>query len=642
MVSYRLSVVVLFMVLTGHVRAFADLTDTLFPIEAVEVQGLRFEEYQSGASVYELDSLTLSLYQGESISGLLSAQSPAVVKEYGPGGLSGISIRGGGSHHASVVWNNINIQSPMHGGVNFTTLPTCFVDRAFIQLGGASTLFGSGTASGSIHLEDDLAFRKGPSLILSVSAGSPRDYFHSGKTGISSKRFASSLKYYFRHNENSFTYRNPYLPGEKKPVEKLTHGGFRQYGLAQSNKISLSRTSWLGSSIWILDHSKEIPALMSTFKPSEADQKERNLLYSVYYRKRWEKVQFKLQSGGFYNQVLYHNVADIGIIDNNNFSFSYINFAELLIPVRSATRLGFILEQKHEQGNSGAYRNRHIRDVLSAVASLNYSGPKLAATITFREELVNGKPIPLVFSAGMDYRLTEQWMLKSQVSKNYSLPTFNDLYWYADEYSKGNPDLAPESGWSADAGIHFLRRETNYALDLSTTYFANFMDNWIRWIPDSSGIWTPVNLQEALSHGVETGALYRYQIRKGVFDLRIRYTWNAAFVTRLEGVDITSKSQMSYIPEHHCYLAAGLTVGRFRVSYNQSYFSRRATDNAGGSLQGYTLGNAGVRYSLPLNSAGKLEFSLRIQNLWNTDYEVSKGYAMPLRHYYLGINYLLF
>ncbi len=132
--------------------AFADITDTIYTIEEIQVKANRLEQYLIGSSVQQIDSQTLNNYQSQSLAELLSHQSLVSVKTYGPGGVAGISIRGGGSHHASVIWNGINIQSPMNGEVNFSTLPVSFIDKAYIQFGGATTLFGSGTATGSIFI----------------------------------------------------------------------------------------------------------------------------------------------------------------------------------------------------------------------------------------------------------------------------------------------------------------------------------------------------------------------------------------------------------------------------------------------------------------------------------------------------------
>ncbi|MDV7399099.1 TonB-dependent receptor, partial [Arthrospira platensis SPKY1] len=64
-----------------------------------------------------------------------------------------------------------------------------------------------------------------------------------------------------------------------------------------------------------------------------------------------------------------------------------------------------------------------------------------------RQELVDGAFTPIAPSLGLERPLTNWLSLKARFSRNYRLPTFNDLYWQPG----GNPDLLAESGWSQEA-----------------------------------------------------------------------------------------------------------------------------------------------------------------------------------------------
>lgn len=637
MEKYRYTLIAFFLICIGNISAFAGITDTVFTIEAIEVEGNRLNSFQTGASLYSVDSVTLGFYKAVSIAGILEQEAPVSVRSYGPGGQASISIRGGGSHHASVVWNSINIQSPMHGGVNFSALPGCFIDRVSLQLGGATTLFGSGTATGSIHLDDNLSRTRGFSGQFSTYASTSKNYLHTGRLELGGSRITSSIKYLIEDSENEFKYRNTYLPGESKPVEKQEHSSYRQYGIAQTNRILLSERSWMGTSIWWLDLKKEIPPLMSSFKPSIATLHDRNLLYSAFFRHAGNKLDIKIQTGGFSNQILYWNVINLDTINNNNHSFTYLNFAELSYQLPAGFKTGLIVEQKSERGNSGAYNKRHQRDLLSGVLSLSYTHDRFSTAVSFRQEVANKNPIPLVFSAGAELELSDSWQINAQISKNFSLPTFNDLYWFSDTYSRGNPNLMPESGWSADAGTEYRKKTGAGITSLRLTLFINYINNWIRWMEDSAGIWIPRNYDESVSRGLECFAEQRRTLGQWTIGVSGFYTMNPAYIKSAGNSENHARNQMAYIPMHSGRLNLEIRFERFRVYYNQTFTGKRNTDNAAGSLEAYSLGNLGIQYLVPYRET-KLQMQLRIQNIWNADYQLMKGYAMPLRQIEAGVS----
>src|SRR5690554_4398770 len=141
-------------------------------LKEVRVTSTRLREFAVGASVTSPDSSLMNLHQEESLSSLLSAASGIDIKTYGVGGLTSLSMRGGRTNHTAVLWNGLNIQSPMNGGVNLSVMPVRFFNHVEVQRGGSGTLFGSGAVSGVIHLsgKDLLGMKNG--LNVSASTGS--------------------------------------------------------------------------------------------------------------------------------------------------------------------------------------------------------------------------------------------------------------------------------------------------------------------------------------------------------------------------------------------------------------------------------------------------------------------------------------
>ncbi len=614
----------------------ADITDTLLAIPEIEIQANRLNYYLIGASVQSIDSNTLSNYESRSLAELLSQQSLIAVNAYGPGGHSSISIRGGAAHHASVIWNGINIQSPMHGGVNFTALPVSFIDKAQIQYGGASTLFGSGNATGSLHMSEVLGFDQGLKGEISGYAGSANNFVESGKIILSKKKWVSSIKLFAQQNRNNFMFQNT----EKinNPYEKLEHAGYNQIGISQSNKFIVGQHAWMGTNIWLLNFNKDIPSLMGDYSTGEATQNDRNMMYSAYYKYARRRLQLKFQTGGFYNQVLYNNPGFA--ISNKNRSFSIINIAEITSAVHKRVDVGLILEQKYEKAESGSYQSAEIRNILSPILSLRYHGHPFIASLNIRQELVDRELIPLVFSGGFDLAITTSISFKSQVSRNYSLPTMNDLYWQNDGLSKGNPYLMPETGWSGEGGFYFEMIKKNARYFSNVVAFNNQITNWIRWIPDTNEIWTPQNLLKGQSRGIEAIAGIKMKHKSFKYGISGHYGYTQAVSLESGETEMAEGDQLWYVPKHKGTLSIGVGTLYLTAEYTQSFVGERTYDNAQGTLESYTVGNILLKSLLPLK-ANSIEFHFNINNLWNTNYQVKHAYAMPLRQYMIGIKFLI-
>jgi iron complex outermembrane receptor protein len=117
----------------------------------------------------------------------------------------------------------------------------------------------------------------------------------------------------------------------------------------------------------------------------------------------------------------------------------------------------------------------------------------------------------------------ETTVLKISHGKHFLAPTPNDLYWPADLFTRGNPDLKPEIGWHTD--VTFEQSLLKDKLFMTMSYFNWNVDNKIQWEPDSQGAFTPINLGGYKADGIEAG------IKIGPFydlTLALNYTYTNA------------------------------------------------------------------------------------------------------------------
>ena len=74
--------------------------------------------------------------------------------------VSSPSFRGTTAQQTAVVWNGININSQLLGQTDFNTVSTRGYNSIAVKAGGGSVVYGSGAIGGTIHLNNDLKFKK--------------------------------------------------------------------------------------------------------------------------------------------------------------------------------------------------------------------------------------------------------------------------------------------------------------------------------------------------------------------------------------------------------------------------------------------------------------------------------------------------
>ena len=118
----------------------ARLNRRLHRLGEVRVRALGPEQFAVGSTRMVLDSAELAQYRGGSVAEVLQARTPLALKNYGPGNLATIALRGTSAQHTAVLWNGLNIMLPTLGQNDFALLPLAATTRVAIQPGPAAAL----------------------------------------------------------------------------------------------------------------------------------------------------------------------------------------------------------------------------------------------------------------------------------------------------------------------------------------------------------------------------------------------------------------------------------------------------------------------------------------------------------------------
>ncbi|MFO7999826.1 MAG: TonB-dependent receptor [Marinilabilia sp.] len=596
-------------------------------LEEVRVTSSRLNDYAVGATVERPDTSLIQMHHQESLSSLLSNISGVSLKTYGSGGLSSVSLRGGMSDHTAVMWNGINIQSPMNGGVNFSSMPVSFFSNVEVQHGGSGTLFGSGAMSGVVHLSGEDLFKRDNAVNGSLSMGSfgMRSAYAGFKTG--SREFASRLSIFGKEADNDFTFENSSRIGS--PEEKQTNAAMEQYGILQENHWRVSDKSMIKTGIWYQFFDKDLQTLMTSRQPNNTNQTDNNFVASASYKYYSSSGTLLLKQGLVRNKVVYSDPDMVDPQTDNNV-VSWINEVDYKYNIGSDHSINGGVNYTYEKARSGGYSETASRNRMAFFLSgrFGFDSGRGSVVLSGRNEMSDEGSQPLVFSLGTGYDLFSNLKIKGNFSRNYRLPDLNDLFWKEDGYARGNPDLQPESGWSGDIGIDYDPGINGVRTVLDITAFASRTRDLIIWLPEDGGKWMPHNKQEGKAYGLETGIKTSARLGENALRGRLFYTHTRSV---LSSDDEYNDQQMIYTPENKLTANASYVRGPAYSTLAVRYVGERYYDHSS-VLEAYASGDLSLGYKRQLYGVDT-DLSFKVNNLWNTNYQVVAWYAMPPRHY---------
>jgi len=196
--------------------------------------------------------------------------------------------------------------------------------------------------------------------------------------------------------------------------------------------------------------------------------------------------------------------------------------------------------------------------------------------------------------------------------------------------------LLNESGYTTDIGLvqNFNFGGLNFKVE--QTIFYNEIDNLIVWQPRSSdGKWEPINKNQGKARGIELGITTTIELGLSELGIKESYAYNDATTTDDNG---KTWQRQVYSPEHNSNTSVWWKYKDLRANFLLNYYSLRNIDNAGNTLPAYTLGDFSLGYSF-ITEKLRIDLTGKINNIWDTQYQVTNGYAMPMRNYMVSAKF---
>ena len=170
--------------------------------------------------------------------------------------------------------------------------------------------------------------------------------------------------------------------------------------------------------------------------------------------------------------------------------------------------------------------------------------------------------------------------------------------------------------------------------------YQNIVQDQIRWLPGSSGYWTPKNISRVRSRGLELS--FQWAHVSGRHKIRFSYTFGRAIKQKAETAnDLTAGNQIPFLPQEQWGLFAQTGWRRWRTGMLLRHTGFRYTDFSNDSnsiLPSFTTGRIWLQGKMLLGKTAIVP-EVIIENILNQSYQVLKGFPMPGRYVQIGCSF---
>ena len=519
----------------------------------------------------------------------------SVVANGGLGQESTLAIRGLGETYIGVTYDGIEVTDPSAptNAFAFGQLTRAAVGRLEVAKGTQTAVYGSDAIAGAINITSWRPERDGFSGQATVEAGS-------------NKTFAATLSLgnRFDNGEVAFTASRIVSDGYAADVTNTEIDGFQQTLLSFSVEGSLSERFGAGVTIFHSDDETEYDAFGSTvglsdgtrngarvFGTYDSDMIAHELAFSYFDTNRDEISAF----GPFPFEGTRKKVEYIGRADYSE-DLGLAFGADWTQEISSAGGVPF------EDENAGIF------------GELNYAVSDYTdIAISLRHDVYSEFSDQTTGRLAVVHRMPGDLTLKGTLGTGYRAPSLQERFGFG-----GDPTFVPEESLGGDLGI--TKDFENGSV--SATAFYTEIDNLIRYDRATFSLFQLPGT--TISQGVELAA--ERQIGSAILFGNYTYT-DAA----------TQGALLVRVPRHDLVVGVEMPLtGKLNGGFDIRHVRGLSDVDAVGTsvaLDDYTVASLRLTYQI-----GEMtEAYVRVENIFDEDYQTTLGYDAPRRGVFVGL-----
>ncbi len=624
--------------------------------------------YTGSAAVQQISAQQIKKLPTLQLSDALKYMSGVVVRDYGgTGGMKTVSVRGLGTQHTGVAYDDITLTDCQTGQIDLGKLSLENVasialivgldDKIFVpaRLFSYSSLLKINTIN--VIPVKPFCFRVGGSVgmygFYELQAGVTHKV-HSKKRD--DRLFYWNLSADAMRSKGDYPYTLHYGGATDSVSHERRKNAETMTLNTEFNAVwQIDRTQRFNVKLYYYNSARELPSA-TIFYNSESHQKLWNqnafgqAHYHKYFNDRWA-YQANAKFNYDYTRYLdpdYLNAE--GFLDNRYHQHeSYLSNTVLYTPItekdslRHLRSLQFALAEDvfYQQMRANSLEYAHpgrftSLTSLSAIISGNRWKVNANLLLTYVNNIIEENPdiqdyIHISPSAGASFDLTKILYLRFFYKNIFRMPTFNDLYYR----EVGNVNLNPEKTHQWDLG--FVLKEAHLAAGRITVsasldgYFNIVKDKIVAFPSHNLFSWTMLNYGKVYIAGAELNTFWQYRITSKYI---LRLNGNATYQKAVDRTDPDGKTfnhQIPYTPLWSGSFSLSLQTPWITVTYAMIGCSNRysLTQNIpANEVAGYTDHGITFSHDFKFRKESVLSLKLELLNIANKNYEIIRNYPM--------------
>ncbi|KAB1065166.1 TonB-dependent receptor [Salibacter halophilus] len=519
-----------------------------------------------GGYIHNLPQTSLDKEQNGSLSDLLKTSGPAFIKDYGPSGISSLSIRGSSASQTRVYFDDVELNNPSLGQFDLKNIPVWFLDNAMIEQGVASQNSPFGGIGGNIQLNSKSLPSEKFGISIMGNAGSFDRYTGAADVSFRREKYYQSTRYIYREQQNDFEFLNI----GQSPTQKrdLYHAAFYQQGFMHESGF-MSKNFHGAVKVIHTNTNREIPPIMPSYG-SEVKQRQKDDLTIVQMPLAYQLKKWKLELKPAYTQqsIIYQD--PLANIDSKAVSKSAQNVARAEGEISKNITLNIQYAQQLNWVENNQLETDKQQRKFSFLHELKYHPKDWNFTLRYKPVVMDDLFDLGVFTGGISRKLN-RIKIFGVAARNVRFPTLNDLYWVG----AGNPNLQMEEAYNYELGFDWsIIQNKSLSVNIINTVFYNDVDNWIQWIPQENGKWSPENYRNVEQHGLESKLEVKTKLTENLqYSIITDYAYTVAENKRGE----LSGNQLIYVPKHQFKIVQDLAYKKWQLAAFTQFTGERFT-----------------------------------------------------------------
>jgi vitamin B12 transporter len=583
------------------------------------------EAQSTGANVTVVTEAELAAAGDVQLSSFLGRLPGVSVVQTGPvGTVSDVRIRGAHPRYTVVYIDGVRVNDPASANAAFAfgTLTTADIGRVEILRGSQSARFGSAAVGGVINITTRGATEPGTSQRVFMEAGSYRTLNLGYGFAQASERGELAF------NASRLQTRGFSAADEAEGATEPD--GFRATRLSFSGRHRVTDALTLGVSAFAQRSRGEYDGfgfnpVLGDFGPVDADNVERRREFGgrvfAEYELGVHRHVFDLTGYRLNRQDDFVNFMDVPQIDDfrgRRLGASYIGSS----PVGDALTLNYGVDFERErvriERDDGAVSEIAVSERRRGIYGEALFRPTEALDLSAilrhdRHSVFGGRTTG---RAGIAWHAAPGLTLRAAASTGYRVPSIPERFG-----AFGNPALEPEESRSAEIGADYA---FGTGARLSGTLFHLEARNEITFNPVS---FVSENLERTRRRGLELEFATPLGARS---EIGAAYTYTDAVITA--GPD--AGLRIGRVPRHDLALTASTEFApRWHAQGVLHYVADRLDRTGAMPMPSYTVVNARVSYAV----TERADLFLRVDNLFDRQYQTVAGFGTPGRSYYAGV-----